>query len=201
MFLQNRLFTGPRAIDNLTSSEITGGCAVLGAFSKRPWTKEASVHQDVRCRISTGSTRYILRTISPDHLPSRFRRGTSLGLGSPHIAAAPASDRAAHLGQHLPRTARPRASSLARAESGRARGAPDARGGPTAAHDIKGTPTIFPSHRTLRAHTYCPVGGGDRGDRLGSRLVVWAYTLLWCCSQVKSIHKQQTTIRKPFDLT
>ena len=132
--------------------------------------------------------------------PPRDLARSRLAALSPHIAAAPASDRAAHLG-HLPRTARPRASSLARAESGRARGAPDARGGPTAAHDIKGTPTIFPSHRTLRAHTYRPVGGGDRGDRLGSRLVVWAYTLLWCCSQVKSIHKQQTTIRKPIDLT
>ena len=115
-------------------------------------------------------------TIRPPAPPSvAFRRGTSLGLARrtsldathrgrtatrlPGLGPRGSLRLTAHLG-HLPRTARPRASSLARAESGRARGAPDARGGPTAAHDIKGTPTISPPQDPERAHTYRPVGGG-----------------------------------------
>ena len=184
---KSRDSSGPRRPDpSATASRRAGGTAERAAAG---FSLDVTTSLDSDLRTPHYIIRsFILRTISPDHLPSRFRRGTSLGLGSPHIAAAPASDRAAHLGQHLPRTARPRASSLARAESGRARGAPDARGGPTAAHDIKGTPTIFPSYfppTGPSARTHTVLWGGATGAT-GLVHVWWFGPILYCGAVVKS---------------
>jgi len=130
---KSRDSSGPRRPDpSATASRRAGGTAERAAAG---FSLDVTTSLDSDLRTPHYIIRsYILRTISPDHLPSRFRRGTSLGLGSQHIAAATGLGPRAWLSCHLPRTARPRAGA-ARAESGRARagsrGAPDARGGPT----------------------------------------------------------------------